>query len=82
MKKWLRRIRGALGMGLTWAMVWAPVAVLIGTQIVDPDDSMDEMWWMIGALPGFLSGVVTVQCTGRSGGAGRPARCAARAAAR
>jgi hypothetical protein len=57
MKKWLRRIRGAVGMGLTWALVWAPVAVLIGTQIVDPDDSMDEMWWMAGALPGFLSGV-------------------------
>jgi hypothetical protein len=25
---------------------------------VDPDDSMDEMWWMVGALPAFLSGVV------------------------
>ena len=58
MKTWLRRIRGAVGMGLIWALVWAPVAVLIGTRIVDPDDSMDEMWWMIGALPGFLSGVV------------------------
>lgn len=44
-------------MGLTWALVWAPVAVLIGTRIVDPNDSMDEMWWMVGALPGFLSGV-------------------------
>ncbi|MFN2400466.1 MAG: hypothetical protein ABR543_17785 [Gemmatimonadaceae bacterium] len=58
MKKWLRRIRGAVGMGLIWALVWAPIAVLIGTQIVDPDDSMDEMWVMVGALPGFLSGVV------------------------
>lgn len=57
MKQWLRRARGAVGMGLTWALVWAPVAVLIGTKIVDPDDSMDEMWWMVGALPGFLSGV-------------------------
>jgi hypothetical protein len=44
-------------MGLLWALVWAPVAVLIGTRIVDPDNSMDEMWVMVGALPGFLSGV-------------------------
>jgi hypothetical protein len=58
MRTWVRRIRGAVGMGLLWALLWAPVAVIIGTQIVDPDDSMDEMWWMVGALPGFLSGVV------------------------
>lgn len=57
MKKWLRRIRGAVGMGLTWALVWAPVAVLIGF-FVDPDGSMDEMWVAIGAYPGFLGGVV------------------------
>ncbi|HEX6369926.1 MAG TPA: hypothetical protein VF006_13485 [Longimicrobium sp.] len=57
MKKWLRRIRGAVGMGLTWALVWGPVAVLIG-MFVDPDGSMDEMWVAIGAYPGFLGGVV------------------------
>jgi hypothetical protein len=57
MGKWLRRIRGAVGMGLTWALVWAPVAVLIGL-FVDPDGSMDEMWPAIGAYPGFLGGVV------------------------
>jgi hypothetical protein len=57
MKKWLRRIRGAVLMGLTWAVVWAPIAVLIG-MIVDPDGSMDEMWPAIGAYPGFLCGVI------------------------
>ncbi len=57
MTKWLKRIRGAVGMGLTWALVWAPVAVLIGFAI-DPDGSMDEMWPVIGAYPGFLGGVV------------------------
>ena len=56
MNKWLRRIRGAVGMGLTWALVWAPAAVLIGIAI-DPDGSMDEMWPAIGAFPGFLGGV-------------------------
>lgn len=57
MKSWLRRIRGAIGTGLTWALVWAPAAVLLG-MVIDPDGSMDEMWVMIGALPGFLGGVV------------------------
>lgn len=57
MKKWLRRVRGAVGLGITWALCWAPVAVLIGF-IVDPDNSMDEMWPAIGAYPGFLGGVV------------------------
>ncbi len=30
MKRWLRRIRGAVGMGLTWAVGWALFGVLIG----------------------------------------------------
>ena len=57
MKSWLRRIRGALLMGLTWAVTWAPIGILIG-MIVDPDGKMDEPWIMVGTLPGFLSGVV------------------------
>jgi peptidoglycan/LPS O-acetylase OafA/YrhL len=57
MKKWLRRIRAAVTMGLIWAVPWAIVAVLIG-MLVDPDESMDEMWWLIGAYPGFLGGVL------------------------
>jgi len=57
MKRWLTRIRGAVLMGLTWAVVWAPVGVLIG-MVVDPDGSMDEPWVAVGAYPGFLGGVV------------------------
>ncbi len=30
MKKWLRRIRGAVGMGLTWAAGWSPIGAVIG----------------------------------------------------
>ena len=56
-REWLRRIRDAVLMGLAWAAVWAPVAVLVGL-IVDPDESMDEMWPAIGAYPGFLCGAV------------------------
>jgi hypothetical protein len=57
MKKWLRRIRAAVTMGLLWAVPWAIVAVLIG-WVVDPNEAMDEMWWVIGAYPGFLGGVL------------------------
>ena len=56
MKQWLKRIRGALLMGVTWALVWAPMGLLIG-MIVDPDGRMDEPWILVGTLPGFLSGV-------------------------
>jgi drug/metabolite transporter (DMT)-like permease len=52
----VRRLRGAVLMGLAWAIVWGPAAVLIGLM-VDPDGSMDEMWVAIGAIPGFLGGV-------------------------
>ena len=54
---WLRRIRGAVLMALAWAVVWAPVGVLAG-MILDPSDSMDEMWLAVGAYPGFLCGAV------------------------
>ena len=57
MKKWLRRIRGAVLMGLTWALAWLPVGLLIG-MILDPDGAMDEPWVLVGTLPGFLAGVV------------------------
>ncbi len=29
MKKWLKRIRGAVGMGLTWAVAWSGVGAII-----------------------------------------------------
>jgi hypothetical protein len=44
-------------MGLTWAVVWLPVGLLIG-MILDPDGSMDEPWILVGTLPGFLAGVI------------------------
>lgn len=66
--KWLRRIGGAVLMGLVWAVVWAPVAVLIGTMIVDPDNSMDEMWFVVGAYPGFLCGALFSVVLGIAGG--------------
>lgn len=57
MPKWLRRVRATVAMGITWALVWAPLGPIIG-MIVDPDGSMDEPWILIGALPGFVAGMV------------------------
>lgn len=49
MNQWLKRFRGAVLLGSAWAVVWAPVAVLLGVFIIDTDNSMDEMWPVIGA---------------------------------
>lgn len=60
----MKRIGRAVGLGLAWAVVWAPIAVVIGTTIVDPDNSMDEMWPAIGAYPGFLCAVIFLALLG------------------
>ena len=54
MKKWLRRIRGAVLMGLIWAVVWAPVGVLIG-WIVDPTGAMDDRGFWSALTPASLA---------------------------
>lgn len=58
MKKWLRRIRGAVLMGLTWAIAWGVVGGLIMEGIVDPHGRILDMWPQTLAIPGFLGGVV------------------------
>jgi len=57
MKNSLRNVAGAVRMGLFWAAGLMPVGPLIGL-IVDPQESMDEPWGVVGAFPGFLCGVV------------------------
>ena len=57
MSSGLRRVRGAVLMGLTWAVAWAPVGMIVG-RIVDPDGSLDGVWVPIGAAPGFLCGIL------------------------
>ena len=64
MKTFLRRLRGALGVSLTWGAlfgaVFAGVALIIG--VLDPDsiDPGETPLWIasIGALLGFVSGIV------------------------
>ena len=60
MKKWLKLIRGAVGMGLIWAAGWAVVGVLIaltsGFLGVPEESGLDP--WMALATPGFIGGVI------------------------
>jgi hypothetical protein len=55
MKKWLRRIRGAIGMGLTWAAAWfgAGIALLLVVGF----GAADVPFPLFFALLGFLAGV-------------------------
>lgn len=58
MKSWFRRLRGALGMGFTWAIGWAIVGGGIMEGIVDPHGRILDMWPQTLAIPGFVGGVV------------------------
>lgn len=63
--KWLRRIRGAVGMGLTWAVAWAMVGLLIGvTSLLLPGLPWDRFFAVFDAplpalaIPGFVGGAI------------------------
>ena len=60
MKKWLKRIRGALGMGLTWAAAWFGVGVIFAlVGVIGPIPIFDMRVLGVGALLallGFLGG--------------------------
>ena len=72
MKGWLRRIRGVIGMGLTWAVAWALVGVLIGLAWT----LGVPMEWFVEvfdaplpalAVPGFFAGAVFSTVLGIAG---------------
>lgn len=61
MNPWLRRLRGAVGMGITWAVAWAGFGLLIGLGLVVGL----PLGWFVEvfdaplpalAIPGFFSG--------------------------
>ena len=65
MPKWLRRIRGAVGMGLTWAAGWGLVGLLIGvTSLLLPGLPWDRFFEVFDAplpalaVPGFVGGAI------------------------
>ena len=62
MKQWIQRICGAVGLGLTWAAIWAVLSVLIGTITVSltgyslEQNHLDPL--MALAMPGFIAGLI------------------------
>jgi len=66
MKKWLRRIRGAMGMGLTWAAAWSGAGMIISLGFVlvtgsRPDPPFPLMLGVFGFIAGVIfSGVLSV----------------------
>ncbi len=58
MKKWLKRLRGALGMGVSWALGWALIGGTLMEGIFDPHGEILDMWPQTLAIPGFLLGVL------------------------
>jgi hypothetical protein len=70
MRKWLRRIRGALGLGLTWAVGWFLVGM--GIEIIhniwpNPLGSAVDIWPAALAYPAFLGGLVFSTVLGIAG---------------
>jgi hypothetical protein len=55
MRKWLRRIRGAIGMGLTWAVAWFGAGLTL--LLVVGVGAADVPFPLFFALLGFLAGV-------------------------
>lgn len=68
MPKWLRRIRGALGMGLLWGAVWAVVGGGLMEVVVDPEGKILDMWPQVLGMVGFLGGVIFSTLLGIAGG--------------
>jgi len=58
MGNWARRLRGTIGMGLTWALGWAVIGGGVMEGIFDPDGKLLDMWPQTLAIPGFIGGVV------------------------
>ena len=55
MKKWLRRIRGAIGIGLTWALAWFGAGMLL--LLIVGFGAADVPFPLFFGLLGFLAGV-------------------------
>jgi hypothetical protein len=63
MNKWLKRVRGTIGMGLTWAVGWAVAGLAIGVaSILLPFLPWDAFFEVFDAplpalaIPGFIGG--------------------------
>ena len=58
MKKWLKRLRAALGLSLIWALGWGLVGGFVMEAFVDPHGRIADMWPQGLAMTGFLGGLI------------------------
>src|SRR5688572_24667225 len=58
MKKWLKRLRAALGLGFIWALGWGLVGGFVMEAFVDPHGRIADMWPQGLAMTGFLGGLI------------------------
>lgn len=65
MPRWLKRVRGAIGMGVTWAIGWAVGGLMVGVlSILTPSRVWDVFFEFFDAplpalaIPGFLGGAL------------------------
>jgi hypothetical protein len=58
MNHWLRRIRGAVMVGITWALAWGIIGGGIMEAIVDPHGRIADIWPVVLGIPGFFGGIV------------------------
>ena len=66
MKRWLKRARGAIGMGITWAAAWAVLGLIIGvTSVLLPGLPWWDAFFEVFdaplpalAIPGFVGGTI------------------------
>lgn len=63
----LRRLRGALVVGLVWGGAWAVVGGAIMEGIVDPRGAVVDMWPQLLGMVGFLGGVIFAGLVGLAG---------------
>ena len=75
MRRWLQRIRGAVGLGLTWAAGWAPIGAVVGVvlHVVIPGAPV-SLGTVVAlnattfAVLGFVGGTIFAGILGLTGG--------------
>jgi hypothetical protein len=58
MRHWLRRVRGALLVGVTWALAWGIGGGGLMELIFDPNGRIADIWPAVLGIPGFFAGIV------------------------
>jgi hypothetical protein len=66
MRKWLRRIRGAIGMGFTWALAWSAVGTVPRWVLgFNPDAPFPLIFGVLGFIGGVTFSGLLVLIEGR-----------------